>query len=88
MADDLTEYALSSSSDKIANEAAEDLTELATSDVLQALESGNTHFVCDNCEEPKESASFRLDPFDEDVFNKEVYRMLCDDCERELRNDI
>lgn len=85
MSDDLTEYALRGKAEDIESD---DLTELALSDTLQAISAADEHFECDNCEEKKESSSFRLDPFCEDVHNRQVYRMLCDDCERELRLDI
>lgn len=74
--------------EKAANKAANDLTDYALSEVSQAIEQANKHFVCDECEKPKETATFRIDPYDADVFNREVYRMLCDDCEREARLSV
>ena len=84
----LYDAALQDLEDVINTKACEELTELAVSDTLQALEDGSEDLVCDSCEKHKESASFRIDPFNADVFNREVYRMLCDDCEQELRLDV
>ncbi len=84
----LYDAALATLEEETESKAANDLTDYALSEVSQVLEAANQHFVCDNCEKPKETATFRIDPFSADVFNREVYRMLCDDCERDLRHDI
>ena len=43
---------------------------------------------CAVCGEIKTDVTYRVDPFQEDVYNEIVYRWLCDDCDYELYLDI
>ena len=43
---------------------------------------------CENCGKKKPDAKKRIDPYKEDVDSEKVYRVLCDDCTREIANDI
>lgn len=44
--------------------------------------------TCERCGKEKADVRWRLDPYDQDVNNKEVWEFLCDDCECDLMDDI
>jgi len=45
---------------------------------------------CPQCEKlkPKNQVYSRIDPFEEDVNNTIEYRIMCDECENESKEDI
>ncbi len=44
--------------------------------------------ICDQCGKDKPDVKERLDPYEEDVNNREVLRNLCRNCEYEIAQDI
>lgn len=44
--------------------------------------------ICDRCHQSKPDVCERIDPYEHEVNEETVIRLLCDSCEEELRDDI
>ena len=44
--------------------------------------------TCSECQQDKPDVRERVDPFEEDVNNRAVFRALCDACDIEIANEI
>jgi hypothetical protein len=56
-------------------------------DAMSKFPKGVEH-KCVRCDKVKKDVKRRLDPFDFDVHDKKVLRWLCDDCEKELADEV
>jgi hypothetical protein len=56
-------------------------------DIEHPITMGKEH-KCVRCDKVKKDVKRRLDPFDLDVHGKKVLRWLCDDCDKELADEI
>lgn len=42
--------------------------------------------TCEHCH--KKSGQYRINPYEQDIHNKEIYQHICDDCYKMLKEEI
>jgi hypothetical protein len=44
--------------------------------------------ICEICQKEQKSAKLRVDPYQQDLYDKTVHRVLCDQCTKDLCDEI